>query len=527
MHIPEAALIAIALAAGAALLPAPQSSRRRNHAGDSLRVLYVAAPAVLVIAIAVTAARLAATRGLWLDEFGTFWVIGGTFQDVSARTYAFHGQSPFYYYVPWALIHLFGMSEAVIRAPSLVFVLAASLLIGWAAAAWHGRASGVAAVVFTLSLPPVLEAAVDARPYGLALASYASAWLGFAWAVSGRWEGRLLFVGSAALLFWTHYIQAVFLLGPVAAYAVAPAFRRHYRLHSFATDVTLIIVFCLPGLPHLNDLWSRRGALDWVRYRDHSVTLPLVLPAVVMLLVAVASPARRHLFGDQRVRGALAAVAAPVVFMHVASELGPNLLAPRYLLPGALGATFFAGCVSAMLAARAKRFAGVLIVGLALVGPAFTGGLTIGTTQDWTSIRTVLDQAAERNTIVVLYRSGFVEQDTNPENRLSPVDLAPLHPPRAHPLTARVIPLTYTWSPGSEKRLAEFASAARENGGIAYFVSPGRYSPDGSYGHRVLQTLNALLPEATATLLECCTGIEAIRFEIPMPERESPEPVSD
>src|SRR5437868_9851081 len=38
---------------------------------------------------------------LWVDEFGTWWVISGTLRDVVARADAVQGQSPVYYVALW------------------------------------------------------------------------------------------------------------------------------------------------------------------------------------------------------------------------------------------------------------------------------------------------------------------------------------------------------------------------------------------------------------------------------------------
>lgn len=57
---------------------------------------------------------------LWLDEFGTLWVVEGDFSTMLHRCWRFQGQSPLYYVLPWISIHLVGESEVALRAPSLV-----------------------------------------------------------------------------------------------------------------------------------------------------------------------------------------------------------------------------------------------------------------------------------------------------------------------------------------------------------------------------------------------------------------------
>src|SRR4051794_31211778 len=55
----------------------------------------------IFLGIAWTYLHLVKSRGLWLDEYGTLWVVGGSAAEVSERAYQFQGQSPLYYYAAW------------------------------------------------------------------------------------------------------------------------------------------------------------------------------------------------------------------------------------------------------------------------------------------------------------------------------------------------------------------------------------------------------------------------------------------
>ena len=57
-------------------------------------------------------------RSLWLDEFGTLWVVEANFASLIDRVFSFQGQTPFYYTCVWLAIQLFGESEVVLRLPS-------------------------------------------------------------------------------------------------------------------------------------------------------------------------------------------------------------------------------------------------------------------------------------------------------------------------------------------------------------------------------------------------------------------------
>jgi hypothetical protein len=510
----EAVALSVAVAGTAAMMPKLSRAAVRGE-NDSLWLLYSAAPFAFLSTVIFITAGIARSRGLWLDEYGTLWVIGGSVAEVAERAYAFQGQSPFYYYVPWVFTKALGTSEDVLRMPSFLLVVVASMALGATAVTFFGRRAFNVTVVFTWSMPPILDAAVDARPYALALLGYSCAWLGFARAVQGlRWS-RVLFVIGGIGMFYAHYVLAVFLLGFAAAHAWVPSLRRRYTAVPFLFDSLIVSVLCLPGLPHLYNLWTRRGALDWLPSKDYAVALDLVAPALAVLAVGLASSVRARLWTDERLRAAIIASAIPLLGVLLAVAAGPNLLAPRYLLPSALGASLCSAGMVGSLPPRARRFAVTLFVSLAFIAPAVTSSLAIGITQDWSAVRRIVDEAiASDNDLTVLYRSGFVEQDTIPRGSTSPVDLAPLNPPGLPPLRVRIVPLTYTWSADAESRLRATAVPALEQGRPLIFVSTRHYtSRTGAYDQRVVDWLAERNPRIEVTKLDCCAGVDVIRFE--------------
>ena len=313
--------------------PGGEGSNSSGQAGSAARLaaagLRAAVPLGMFLAIACTYLYIAGSRGLWLDEYGTAWVVGGSSGDVSRRVYQFQGQSPLYYYAPWLSVQLFGISELALRLPSLLFVLFASVLTACAASEWHGRRAGLQAGIFAWCLPPVLNAAFGARPYSLALVGCACAWLGYARAVDGKRWGRVLFVIGGALLFWAHYLLTVFLVGFFAAHVLIRTLRARYGLFSFGVDSGLILLLCLPGLVHLHDLWRRRGDLDWMPAPDNLAWIPLLLPAFLTLVLArvFGSP---PILANPRVRGAC------VVLLMLLLLISWPATSDRTSLPGAI-----------------------------------------------------------------------------------------------------------------------------------------------------------------------------------------------
>ena len=58
--------------------------------------------------------------GLWIDEYGTWWVIAADgYAGVAARAWEVQGQSPFYYLIVRSCTDLFGLASWSLRLPSL------------------------------------------------------------------------------------------------------------------------------------------------------------------------------------------------------------------------------------------------------------------------------------------------------------------------------------------------------------------------------------------------------------------------
>jgi hypothetical protein len=507
--------VAPAVRSADSMTPLPVSELARgvaDRARDRRARWNTAVAGAIFLAIAWAYLHLVRSRGLWLDEYGTLWVVGGSAAEVSERTYQFQGQSPLYYYAVWLPTQLFGMSELALRLPSLLFVLLASVLLGSAAKEWYGERAGLQARVFAWCVPPVLGAALAARPYSLALVGCACAWLGYARAVNGARGGRLLFVAGGALLFWAHYLLAVFLIGFVAAHVAVRALRARYSLASLLGDSLLVFVVCLPGLPHLHALWRRRGDLDWMPAPDNLAWVPLVLPALLTVAVALACRSRAT-WTHARIRGACAAIGTPLLLIFVGVHFGPNLTAERYLLPTVLGGILLAVGVISTLSPGATRPAVVLFLTGAVIVPAARGSLVIGMTQDWTSVRRHLDAAFTRDPgVLVLYRSGFVEEDAADSRRVSPADLAPLRPPGLPEFRARVIPLTFSWNAQVVERLNDTLPLLRDGRPVYYVSSLPYWSKTGRYDALLSRWIIERAPRVRAEVLPCCAGVQMIRF---------------
>ena len=287
---------------------------------------------------------------LWIDEFGTFWVVEGDVATMLSRAWRFQGQSPLYYLLPWLSVHTFGESEVALRAPSLVLGVAFSgamyvcgrLLAGPRAAFWSAALSWLAG--------PAIRASVEARPYVLVFLCAAIAVTGFVWTVrSGGRSARLLWILGGAGVAWSHYVHYPLVLGLFAAYVAMPALRRRYGVRSFLVDAALqggLVVLCAP---QVLSLLMRQGTLSWLDEWNYFAFLGPLLP----LFPAIAIGA---LTGDRRPEAPLEialhrcliiCLLCQVCALEVAAFAGTNLLTARYFLSTLVPAVLLAAAALA------------------------------------------------------------------------------------------------------------------------------------------------------------------------------------
>jgi len=167
----------------------------------------VALAAITALALAL---RLVATRGLWLDEATSVTQaqlpLNGLLD--SLRTSDVH--PPLHHLVLWAIVHLFGTGQMVVRAPS---ILAGTLLIPvlWATGReLYGPRAGLAAALLAAVAPFAVWYAQEARMYAFfmlfaTVALYAQ--LRAMRTGQGRWWVALAVSGAA--LIWTQYFAAL------------------------------------------------------------------------------------------------------------------------------------------------------------------------------------------------------------------------------------------------------------------------------------------------------------------------------
>jgi hypothetical protein len=424
--------------------------------------------------------------GLWIDEYGTWWVVAAdSYAGVAARAWEIQGQSPLYYWIVRGVVDLCGLASWSLRLPSVVL----GVLVPWLGylatrALFRDRRLGLMAAAALAVHAPLIRYAQEARPYALALALSLASFGLFARVLRGSGlAGRAAYVLATAGSCYAHYLFGFALLVQ-AGYALcrpSPERRRALPVLGMAT------LLAAPGGLQLAQIFDRRHSLDWA---PDPASVPNALAAVLRAFIdpwpfalAVITVVLLLAFGARTWRGdpgdrpglVLAWLLVPLAVVLLApAVLDVNLLERRYLLFAAPAARILVGLVLAL--PRRGPLADVLplliftaatIFWVLLPHHAQTGTFALRKDQHWdTAVGEMLADYREGDR--VLFSSGYVEMDLVVEGTARPSTQAFT----AWPLMAHVpegVALAYTSLPFSVSaatrpaldRIAEEAFAAQ------------------------------------------------------------------
>jgi len=391
---------------------------------------------------------------LWLDEFGTFWVVDESFTTMLRRCWEFQGQSPFYYSLAWFSLHSFGESEIALRVPSLLLTGLTVGALYLCARMLSGPKAGFYAASLAWVSGDFVQYSVAARPYMLVLFTAAVAIAGFVWAVkSGSRRARVLWVVGGASVAWAHYVHYPLIVGLFVAYALLPPLRLQYRVREFVTDAALQLALVGLCAPQIFALFNRRGTLSWIDTPNYGVFIGLLLPLVAGFVVGLTQPPPRGDAGRTEAALAMALLICllfQLAIIESASFVGINLLRSRYLVSIVVPALLF---VAGTLA-RASTEKVVVVVTVFAIMTAMSLQVTkkqLGTFsgmgfENWRgAVSDLSGRIRSEPEPLVFFRSGFVEEDIVPLGNPPPVSRAPLRSPGAKPFAAAVIPLSFRW----------------------------------------------------------------------------------
>jgi mannosyltransferase len=312
-------------------------------------------------------------HGLWFDELFTAEVGRRSYAEILAAIIEGRGttnyladvppsyNAPWYFVVhTWVLLPGSG-GDTSLRVLSLLATAGGLALVTRAVTRLTSRAAGVLAGVVLAASPPLLEQAVEARPYGLAVLATGGALLGLVRWLQGAPRGLLLFALAGAGMGLAHW-YAVTVLAALAVAALLLRGRRAWPVVLTGAAAALPVV----GLVGVN-LLNGTGARNAEHLRDTEGTLADLavvawaggLRPLVCLTVGLA------VLGALRGVGARVVgtcwVLVPLGLLLLAEQVRPVYLS-RYLLAGLLGLGVLAA-VGALTLPRAARapVAGLLV----------------------------------------------------------------------------------------------------------------------------------------------------------------------
>lgn len=354
---------------------------------------------------------------LWLDETGTVWLVKGSFLDSMSNALNFQGGSPLFYVVAWTTRAIAGGSELALRTPSLAgMALAAYLLLALGRRLFDRATGAIAAVVF-VALPSIAFAAVDARPYALALAAIVGSALALTrWLESGRTRDGIVYALTVAVTVYLHYLLALALV----AHGVYLLFRLGSRTRVAGRQLAYVYgaatALLVPAVPTLWRVMNQRSLLSnpfpQTPLQVFSNLWPTNLLWIVVAGFALAGlfwPARRAAWNarDGAVPFLLAWAAIPALVLVILSEATPtDVTVPRYFLS-------IVPALALLIAVALRRlgnaWAQVAIVGAFVLWSASHFFMATHTAEDWRGAA-----ALERATVTdpdtpVLLFSGFIE----------------------------------------------------------------------------------------------------------------------
>jgi 4-amino-4-deoxy-L-arabinose transferase-like glycosyltransferase len=367
--------------------------------------------------------------GLWIDEYGTWWVIAAEgYAEVAARAWDVQGQSPLYYLIVRGFVDLFGLASWSLRLPSLLLGILV-LWLGYVVTRelFRDRRLALMATAALAIHAPLIRYSQEARPYALALALSLASFALFIRVLRGsRFAGRAAYALVTAATFYAHYLFGFALLVQ-AVYAMS---ERATTKRPTILVLGVAALLMAPGGLQLANLFARRRLLDWapdptsVPDSLGSVAQvfidPWPLGLAAMTVVALLAFGARAWRGDPSDRPGLVLgwLLVPLaVITLVLALLDVNLIHRRYLLFAAPAARILVG---ALLALPRRRpfldalpllvFTGATIIWVLLPHHESTGTFAPRKDQRWdTAAGEML--AAYRDGDRVLLSTRFVEMD--------------------------------------------------------------------------------------------------------------------
>ena len=189
---------------------------------------------------------------LWLDETLAYWTASGSFEDTISRTLTYQGQSPLYYVLLWLVSSLGPQQEFFLRLTAFLPAVGAVYFLFHIAEELFDRRVAIATSVLFIGLDGGIFSGTNLRPYGCGVFfAVASLHYLLQWLTRGRRRDQVLFICTASLLVYAHYLYGLcYLVYPCVILACrGPALP---RARSLMLTALLLLLSLLPlGAPFI------------------------------------------------------------------------------------------------------------------------------------------------------------------------------------------------------------------------------------------------------------------------------------
>ena len=390
-----------------------------NHRSDRTNTVVLSAMLLALWLIVLWRAPL--HESLWLDETISYWIGAAGFREALQRSWEYQAESAAYFVLLAAWQKLFGITEIVLRLPSIAAVVLASLLLVTIGKRLRSTEYGLVAALFFVGYDPVLKAAFSARPYALALlmallSTAALLW----WLAQGGVLRAAVYAACTLAAIYLHYLFAG-ILAVHLAFFWAQRNERKVPAKSFGICLTAVLVLLLPALPKILHVAARPEQLSFAASPGALQLAATLCPPYLLIYLACAA-AMAFVYKSCRVNLELFRqkqsglpllcwwALAPLLFAAHAWLSGNSYFLSRLFLWHAGGLALCAAlCVASFTPSRARLLAAVTLFVL-IAGREASRQWQV---EDWRGVAAAAREAQARGLPVLVY-SGLVESEHLP-----------------------------------------------------------------------------------------------------------------
>lgn len=352
-------------------------------------------------------------RSFLVDETITGWITADGLGDAWERGWNHQGNGPLYFCLLWFWRQAVGSSEIALRAPSVLAMVAATVIVYRLGVEFRDRLTGLIAAFAFATTAEIVVRATTARPYGLQIlfVTVSTAAL-VRWSTQGRTRDAVAWALAAVAAVYMHPFAGLIVVVHAIYLWSARRGGQDVPLDRLARPAALGMVLSTPIVPHMVDVAGRSGSLVISDVPPPDRFVGVLVPAALVGATAIGALAARSWTpsidpGRPRHALVLAWALVPTSIMYVVSILGRPILVGRYFAFTAAGTAIAAALVLAGFATPiGRRVALVSFVVLSLFVVSDLNGVV---RQDWREAVEWGETVVGDEDAVVLVNSALIE----------------------------------------------------------------------------------------------------------------------